>query len=455
MTRVLIPTGAVGLGFDPTALKRGVGMAPDIIAVDGGSTDSGPHYLGTGTSKYSRATTKAEWKSFIEARAEADAPLVVGTAGTCGTDSTVNWMADITAEIASEMGKPLRVARLYCEQDKLEITRALANDRITALPPEQPLSPVTIDACTHIVALAGAEQIAAALETGADIVIAGRATDTASIAALPIQKGNKAGAAWHGAKIGECGAYCSSRPTSGVIVIDFDKTGFTVEPMASGAVCTPQSVSAHMLYENADPFILHEPGGYLDVSHARYSQIDPRRVRVEGSEWVPAQYTVKLEGASVGGYQTISMALLREPRYVEHAPEWTSKLEAMLHAQVQAELDLAPVDYHIQCRLIGRNATLGELETASSQANETGVLLIATAPTQAMAQDIAKLANPLLLHMPLTEDEPQATFAFPFSPPESNRGAAYTFALNHVLRLDDPMDAFRLEVSELGNGKTG
>ena len=49
-TRVLIPNGAIGLGFDEAALWRGVEMRPDIICVDGGSTDSGPHYLGTGSS---------------------------------------------------------------------------------------------------------------------------------------------------------------------------------------------------------------------------------------------------------------------------------------------------------------------------------------------------------------------------------------------------------------------
>ena len=82
--RVLIPNGALGLGFDPAALARGVAASPDIIAVDGGSTDSGPSYLGRGVSKYSRAATKAEWRQLMLARAEAGVPLVIGTAGTCG-----------------------------------------------------------------------------------------------------------------------------------------------------------------------------------------------------------------------------------------------------------------------------------------------------------------------------------------------------------------------------------
>jgi hypothetical protein len=40
------------------------------------------------------------------------------------------------------------------------------------------------------------------------------------------------------------------------------------------------------------------------------------------------------------------------------------------------------------------------------------------------------------------------TFAFPFSPPEMERGALYEFCLHHTLTLDDPMSAFRLSIME-------
>ncbi|MBL1437498.1 MAG: acyclic terpene utilization AtuA family protein [Rhodobacteraceae bacterium] len=61
-------------------------------------------------------------------------------------------------------------------------------------------------------ALAGAEQMQAALETGADMVLAGRMTDTAVISTYPTMRGAHHGAAWHGAKIGECGALYSTNP---------------------------------------------------------------------------------------------------------------------------------------------------------------------------------------------------------------------------------------------------
>ena len=44
--KVLVPSGVLGLGFDLEALKSGVKKKPDIISIDGGSTDSGPASLG-------------------------------------------------------------------------------------------------------------------------------------------------------------------------------------------------------------------------------------------------------------------------------------------------------------------------------------------------------------------------------------------------------------------------
>jgi hypothetical protein len=449
-TRVLVPTGALGITFDRAALARGIAARPDIIAVDGGSTDSGPFSLGSGTSKYSRAATKSEWSPLMIARAAAGVPLVIGTSGTCGTDSTVDWMYEITQEIAGELGQNVTVARLYSSQPAARMAQALTDGRIRPLTPAPEISAQTLAGLSNIVALAGAEQIQAALATGADIVIAGRTTDTAIISALPLARGEHPGGAWHGAKIGECGALCTTHPTGGVVMVEFDRGGFTVVPMVEGARCTPHSVSAHMLYENSDPFILYEPGGHLDVTAARYLALDDRRVRVEGSKWVPGTYTVKLEGARLAGYQTSIMAVLRDERYVSHAQIWIDKLTAFLDDQIKSRMGLARPAYALEFRLIGVNSALGAMENRHGMPVEVGVLGLVTAETAEIAAEIGKLINPYVLHYPLTEDEELPTFAFPYSPAQSERGAVYEFALNHVLELDEPMQAFRLEVSEVG-----
>ena len=449
MIRVLVPSGALGLNYDAIALKRGIAAKPDIIAIDGGSTDSGPSYLGRGVSKYARSSTKVEWAGLMQARAEANCPLVIGTAGTCGTDSAVDWMLDITREIAAEQGRPVKIAVLRSSQDPLKIADAFDAAQVMPLPNAPDIDRDLIESCTNIVALAGAEQITEALNTGADIIIAGRTTDTAIIAALPLQKGCHTGGAWHGAKIGECGALCATNPQSGVILIDFDAEGFTVTPLADGAHATPHTVSAHMLYENSDPFILYEPGGHLDVTGARYASVDDTSVRVTGSKWVPSEpYTVKLEGARGAGFQTVILALLRDDHYVANAQIWADDIVDKCSAKARARLSLTPDDFTIEIRLMGQTASFGALETKHITPAEVGAIGIVTAKTESLSEEIAKLLNPYMLHHPLTLEEEVPTFAFLFSPAEMPRGEIFEFCLNHVLVLENPMDAFTLEVHD-------
>ena len=445
-TKVLVPAGALGIPYDRAALANGLEASPDLIAIDGGSTDSGPHYLGTGTSKYSRSATKADWAELMAARATAGIPLLIGTAGTCGSDSAVDWMLDITLEIARERGEHLKIATMKSGQDSNAISKAFEAGRLTALDAAPAIDTDIIRDTSNIVALAGIEQIQAALDTGAEIIIAGRATDTAVIAALPIARGCHRGAAWHGAKVAECGALATTNPNSGVILMTFDDSGFVIEPMAENAAATPYTVSAHMLYENADPFILHEPGGYLDVSEARYTALNERMARVEGSKWHDTRpYTVKLEAARHVGYQTVSMVMVRDGHYRAHVEEWVAALEASFARKaVACQLE----DVQLGIRIIGHSATLGALENAPGDCGEAGVMAIFTSPSQSRSTEAAKLLNPDLLHLPLTPHEPMPTFAFPFSPPEMERGALYEFCLHHTLTLDDPMSAFRLSITE-------
>ena len=45
-------------------------------------------------------------------------------------------------------------------------------------------------------------------------------------------------------------------------------------------ICTPQSVAAHSLYENANPFELIEPDGVLNIAASQYHAVNSRRVRL-------------------------------------------------------------------------------------------------------------------------------------------------------------------------------
>ena len=434
-TRILVPAGALGLGWDAGALAAGFAAAPDLVAIDGGSTDSGPSYLGRGVAKYARARIAQDWGALVDGARAAGAPLLIGTAGTCGAGPAVDEMVAITRDALA--GRAARIAILRCDRDPA----ALASDWSRAVPLDGAPA-VTADdvaACAHVVALAGVEQVQAALRTGADIVICGRTTDTAVLAALPLMRGADAGAAWHGAKVAECGALCTSHPWSGAILLDVDATGFEITALAEGARATPRSVAAHMLYENADPIRLHEPGGHLDVSAARYVALDAARVRAEGAVWVPGAYAVKLEGARHTGFGATALALIRDRDVIADLDRWCDTLLAEARRRVAPDVEVAILR-------IGRDAVLGAAEPAAAPGHEVGILLKTRAPTQAAAMAAARAVNPLLLHHQADPGAPMPTFAFPLSPPEQEAGPSFEFVLHHVWPQDDPLEGFVLEV---------
>ena len=169
----------------------------------------------------------------------------------------------------------------------------------------------------------GTEPYLRAMEEGAQVVLAGRSSDTSIFAAIPMQKGLPASMAWHSAKILECGAASVAvrRHPDGMMA--WVREGeFVIEPPNPEYVCTPQSIASHTLYENAHPFLLKEPSGTLDVTNARYEAISDRAVRVWGSEFIPADtYTIKLEGAEMVGYQSVIVGSIRDPVMIRQLPE--------------------------------------------------------------------------------------------------------------------------------------
>lgn len=450
--KVLVPSGSIGAGARPQQpFERGMREKPDVIAVDGGSTDSGPHYLGSGQAKCSVGALRHELRQLMVARAELGIPLIVGSCGTCGSDAGVDLMRDICSGLAAELGQTVRVACIYSEQSAEVVKAALAEGRIASLQPERPIDAALVDRCSHIVAAMGAEPIIHALEEGVDIVLAGRATDTALMAAVPLMRGVHAGAAWHAGKILECGAHCTTKPMAGAVMATIDETGFTVQALAEGARATPRTVLAHMLYENSNPHVLVEPGGTLDVEHARYVAVDDQRVRVEGSRWTPAPaYTVKLEGAAPAGYQAMIICLLRSERYKERFDEWLGNLERRARDNIFTQLGLGADDYHLQFRAIGRDATLGALESQRGRPVEIGVVAIVTSPSEARTKELLAMLNSPMLHFPLPDDEELPTHCFPLSPASMNRGIVYEFVLNHVMTVSDPLAPFHFEYATFG-----
>jgi hypothetical protein len=448
---ILVPTGMLGGGFSPETIARGISLGADVIAVDGGSTDSGPYYLGAGVAKTTERAVRRDLRLLLAAASSAGIPLVVGSCGTSGTDSGVHWVADIVDAIRAEDGLDLTVAKIFSEQDAHHLLPLLEAGRIHALPPSETLDAATLRRCAHIVGMMGHEPIEQALRAGADVVLAGRATDTAVSAAFALMRGMPPGPTWHAAKIIECGGQCTTNPAAGGVFARIDHGGFTIEPLDEDAACTPTSVAAHMLYETVNPYTMREPGGTISVADARYVAVDERTVRVEGSRFEPAdQYTVKLEGAAITGYETVSFTGIRDPQILASIDVWAEFFEKTLAERVASVLDLPADSWGADLRLYGYNAILGKLETEPAIPAEVGVMLLVSAEDQETATAISKLANPLLLHLPLPTMSYLPSFAFATSPAHIDRGAAYEFVLNHVVDVDSPTGMFRLEMEMKG-----
>lgn len=446
--RVLSPSGMLGAGWDHVTIERGIALGADVISLDGGSTDSGPYYLGSSSAKTTAKAVARDLRSLITAAAPAGIPIIIGSCGTSGTDRGVDWVAGIAAEVMAEEGIELKVARIYCEQDAADLKEHLGAGRIHPLPPLGELDAATLESCTHIVGVMGHEPIVEALQSGAQLVLAGRATDTALAAAYPLMKGMPAGPTWHAAKIVECGGQATTNPRAGGVLATIHADGyFTIEPLDPAESCTPTSVAAHMLYETANPFEMREPDGTLDVRASRYSAVDHRVVRVDGSQFhVADQHTIKLEGARIAGYETMSFTGIRDPLILAEIDAWAELMDGLIKLRVEQTLGLSETEYAFDLRLYGHNAVLGALEPESGPPREVGVMLLVNAPDQATATAVAKVANPLMLHLPVPSMDYLPSLAFPSSPAEVERGAAYEFVLNHVVDSPTPTALFRTEM---------
>lgn len=453
---VIFPTGMLGGGFSRDMVHAGIKMGATAIAVDGGSTDSGPYYLGRATPKTTAAALERDLRTLLLEARQAGIPLLVGSCGTSGTDSGVDWVAEMARRIAREENLSFRLACIYSEQSPDDIVKALNDGRVQALPPSGPLDEATIRSCAHIVGVMGHEPFVTAMRAGADVILAGRATDTSMVAALALMRGLPPGPAWHAAKTVECAGLCTTpyrgSASSDPVYVVIDPGGFTVTPLNPEAACTPMSVAAHMLYENADPIALREPPGMLDTSTARYIPLTERTVRVEGSRFYAASPTVKLEGSALAGYETISLVGISDPDVLAQLDLWISTFTGYLHERIESVLGLNRSQYAFTLRAYGANAVLGALQPANGAApREVGILLKVRAKDQQTATAIAKLANPAMLHLPLPGMTMMPSYAFATSPPEIERGPAYEFVLNHVVAVETGEELFRTVFSDVSH----
>lgn len=451
--KAVAATGNLSSGFREGTLIRAVQQGAHFIGCDAGTTDSGPYYLGSGKTRGPRDGTKRNLRIMIREGLRAGIPVIVGSAGHAGGNPHLQWTLEIVRELASENGWHFKLAAIDSEIPKERLASAFEQNRVSPLHPAPELDRDSILQAERFVAMMGIEPIQCALKAGANVVIAGRCSDVAIYAALPVMEGIPKHVAFHAGKILECGsAAVAQRYYPDCMAAELDPDGFTMESPNPDFHCTPQSVAAHTLYENADPYRLVESGGTADTTDAKYEAVSDRAVRVTGSRFIAAEkYTVKIEGAALAGYRSIVVAGIRDPLILRQLDKFLASLRAVVERKIEDSLKLNPSAYTLQFRVYGSNGSLGKLEPcAQVEGHEVGLVIDVVARSQAEAADILPIIWHTGLHHPIPEQEGLiSNFAFPFSPPGADMGPVYRFCANHIWHLDDPCEPFRTTFESL------
>lgn len=456
MVKVIAPTGVLGIGFSYRSFRQALEHDVDVIGCDAGSTDWGPYHLGSGISWAGRDQTRRDLEILMQGALERKIPLLVGTAGFSGGEPALQWTRDIVLDIARQHDMSFELAIVHSEVDAAWLGKAIDEERVKALDGVDELTRETAGSMSRAVAMMGPEPFQRALAQGADIVIAGRSSDAAVYASVPLQRGINPAMAWHVGKLIECANAISEPVSAGAcIVATVDDDQFVVQPTLDGVRCTTNLVAAHMLYENSSPYQLREPPGTLDTTDAVYEQLTDDSVRVSGSRFIEQPYSVRVEGVALEGYRSMCLAGLRDPVVISEVDDYTSSIASLLAKSAPRRFGVGPDDYELRFRRYGLDAVLGPRAAkprAVSDDAEVGLVLEVIARDRELAHQLVASTLPYLMHgVHVRGTKRSANAALAYSPAVIDLGPAYRWTVWHAVTLDDPLQPFPMELEHVGD----
>ncbi len=445
---ILCPTGHLGFTpFEKASFLAGCDHGPDFIVADSGSCDIGPYPLGADSQASPPAWQRHDLEAMLLAARRLGVPMIVGSASDTGTDRGVEQFAAMIRDIAAEHGlAPFRLATIKSEQTREFLLGQLAaGTPIKGLDGRADADEVLLARTDRIVAVMDAAPIAAALRDGAEVVIAGRASDCALFAAPLLNAGLSPATAYYAGKLMECASFCCE-PFMGKesILGQIAEDDIRITALHPGQRCTPASLAGHAMYERRNPFYEHVVSGTLDMRHCRYEAVDERTARASGAAFIPApQPMVKLEGAGKVGERRLAVVGIRDPYVIENidaAIAWArARLSERFGAPDQAGW---AVHYH----LFGRNGVMGELEAAPpAHPHELGIVVETVCRDAGKAEEVCALAARNLFYARLPEVKGTAGAAALMADEILVGKPGYEWTLNHVIPVRDACDLFRTE----------
>ena len=310
-----------------------------------------------------------------------------------------------------------------------------------------PLTEEEVGAASQIVGQMGMSAFERAFRADIDVLISGRACDTAIFSTLPVMLGFPVGLSVHMAKIIECASLCCIPGGRDSILATLDDDGFILESMAPQRKATPISVAAHSLYEQNDPYVIIEPEGRAELHEARYEAIDERRTRISGATWTPAPHvTIKIEGSRRVGERAVLLCGAADPRFIERREEILREVAKVVRDLVCEDTE---EDYSLFWRFYGVDGVTERLPDAPIP-GEIFMTIECIAPTTARASEVVRTMKQYLLHYGYEGRlSTGGNLAFAFTPPEISVGTAYRFNVYHIMRSERLGELFPVAIEQL------
>jgi hypothetical protein len=204
--RVVSACGALGYGYPKESLYAALRGRVDALICDGGSTDAGPYYLGTGTDYFERDAIKVSYRHMAAVGKQFGCPVILGSSGMAGANRNLDRIIDIAKEVFAELD--IRAAKVAVIRSELDPELVIDEYRKGALRATGFGPEPTEDALREsvIVGQMGIHPLITALESGAQFILAGRSCDAALFASNMVRRGIDPGLAYHVGHVLESGA---------------------------------------------------------------------------------------------------------------------------------------------------------------------------------------------------------------------------------------------------------
>jgi hypothetical protein len=260
----------------------------------------------------------------------------------------------------------------------------------------------------------GAFPLAEALATGADVVVAGRSTDTALTLAPMIHRYGWRADEWDKLAAGtiaghiiECGAQCSggncqvdwkSIPDMadiGYPIVEAEPDGsfsVTKHPAAGGRISS-DIIKEQLLYELGDPKNYITPDCVADFTSIRLTDSGPDRVRVTGIRGGPRTPFLKLSISYANGWKATGTLVYSWPEALEKARAADRIVRARLR-QLGLAFDEIYTEY------FGVNACLGPAAPPNPDPPEVQVRIGVRGPDRKAVDRFTRELIPLVLNGP-------------------------------------------------------